>query len=851
MSTTITTVKATADAHIQPRRRAAPGPNLSTAQPQSKPSCPTPNEISVRKGSTFHSPKLPPSPSKDPILNIKSLPLRSLTSPEALQELCDRSEQRVTELLLTFDQSLSGLGSSLETDFEHQKTLPIPGSLATNAASKSKLMETQNTSDNKLSPEQAKQSNTINGSNLVDRCKSSLLPNNQATCVNANQQAKYSVYTPHKRREDINETYFDTTSHVLSEYAAKVIKLHIIDPILKEEDLEAFHPLVKGIPHRIGSKQITCLRDLEKTLIFLAPVSADLSAGEGVLAHCFTHAKTKARSPSSYLDFCEASIQALHTTVGHLNEIDQRRPTDRPYTNNYFVDLVEQVRAYARIMARSCAKKAKGQALDDSDIQPSVHTVTYESSEAVLTLHSRGEKITLQGGISEDGKPAELVRERDGTIIAIDEGHFDADGDEDMDTDVLRSMARKRKCDIGKVEYHSCRECGKVYTRPCDLTKHEKTHSRPWKCSDEDCKYFELGWPTEKERDRHVNDKHSSKPALYRCLYKPCAYTSKRESNCKQHMEKAHGWDYVRSKSRKGTKLVATVASPMTQLMPTPGSDRLSTPAYSISQSPAASSYASFSPVAPSASGFTSSRASISSAHPSNGFGSPASNGPNFDFNDYGKGSYDYTGYISPSMSEGRLASDSSFTPPAAMKGPQAVNTSFEDNFNFNNLDVNWHTMGDIFPQYDIPHQQPTPASDFNLDFSVDKPAAHQQPEFSPHGQGDSTLFGSEYDNVNMESQGFADFAAQSKPGQQAADDFTLFGEIPAGGHANAAATMFPDLDIRMAGLDQGEFSEALGNGMEDVSMMMFGDMSEEEMDQYLYGPVGDVSPSGSGSGEL
>lgn len=632
MSTTITAVKATSDAHIQPRRRAAAG---KTAQPQSKPSCPSSNDMSVRKGSTFHSPKLPPSPSKDPILSIKSLPLRSLTSPEALQDLCDQSDQRVSELLATFDQSLSGLGSSLETDHEHQKTLPIPRSLAANAASKSKLMETQNISDNKLRSEQAKQSRTTDGSNHVARRKSPLPPNNQATCVNTKQQAKYSVYTPHKRREDINETYFDTTSHVLSDYAAKVIKLHIIDPILKEEDLEAFHPLVKGIPHRIGSEQITCLRDLEKTLIFLAPVSANLSLGEGVLAHCFTQTKTKARSPSSYLDFCEISIQSIHTTVGHLNEIDQRRPTDRPYTNNYFVDLVEQVRAYARIMARSRAKKAKGQPLDDSDIQPSVPTVTYESSEAVLTLHYRGEKIVLQGGISEDGKPAELVRERDGTIIAIDEGHFDADGDEDMDTDVLRSMARKRKCDIGKIEYHSCRECGKVYTRPCDLTKHEKTHSRPWKCYDEDCKYFELGWPTEKERDRHVNDKHSSQPALYRCLYKPCTYTSKRESNCKQHMEKAHGWDYVRSKSRKGTKLVATIASPMTQVMPTPGSDRLSTPAYSINQSPATSSHLSFSPVAPSASGFTSSRASVSSAHQSHGFGSPAFNEPALDFNDY------------------------------------------------------------------------------------------------------------------------------------------------------------------------------------------------------------------------
>ncbi|KAI9655304.1 MAG: copper-binding transcription factor [Bathelium mastoideum] len=101
----------------------------------------------------------------------------------------------------------------------------------------------------------------------------------------------------------------------------------------------------------------------------------------------------------------------------------------------------------------------------------------------------------------------------------------------------------------------TCRECGKAFRRPCDLTKHEKTHSRPWKCPEIECKYFEYGLPTEKELNRHVNDKHSATPKLFKCLFSPCEYSSKRESNCKQHMEKAHEWQYVRSKTngqRKG-----------------------------------------------------------------------------------------------------------------------------------------------------------------------------------------------------------------------------------------------------------------------------------------------------------
>jgi hypothetical protein len=94
-----------------------------------------------------------------------------------------------------------------------------------------------------------------------------------------------------------------------------------------------------------------------------------------------------------------------------------------------------------------------------------------------------------------------------------------------------------------------CLHCRKSFPRLCDLNKHAKSHSRPFKCAVEGCKYYEHGWPTAKELERHVNDKHSIAPRTFRCAFTPCAYESKRESNCKQHMEKKHGWDYQRSKS--------------------------------------------------------------------------------------------------------------------------------------------------------------------------------------------------------------------------------------------------------------------------------------------------------------
>jgi len=144
------------------------------------------------------------------------------------------------------------------------------------------------------------------------------------------------------------------------------------------------------------------------------------------------------------------------------------------------------------------------------------------------------------------------IREKNGNVIPIAEGgpsdeaygpssfarrfFSEEDVDDDDDNSFRRSMT-----DIPRDVLHVYRDCKKEFKQPCDLTKHEKTHSGPWKCTEEKCKYYDLGWPTEKERDRHVNDKHSAAPPLYKCQYLPCMYVFKRESDCMQHMEKAHG----------------------------------------------------------------------------------------------------------------------------------------------------------------------------------------------------------------------------------------------------------------------------------------------------------------------
>ncbi|KAL5595010.1 hypothetical protein FOVSG1_008699 [Fusarium oxysporum f. sp. vasinfectum] len=71
-------------------------------------------------------------------------------------------------------------------------------------------------------------------------------------------------------------------------------------------------------------------------------------------------------------------------------------------------------------------------------------------------------------------------------------------------------------------------------------------NSRPWKCPVPSCQYHDYGWPSEEERDLHYSDKHSETSVMYECMFKPCPYKSRRETNCKQHMENAHGWEYIR-----------------------------------------------------------------------------------------------------------------------------------------------------------------------------------------------------------------------------------------------------------------------------------------------------------------
>lgn len=339
--------------------------------------------------------------------------------------------------------------------------------------------------------------------------------------------------------------------------------------------------------------------------------------------------------------------------------------------------------------------------------------------------------------------------------------------DQDADDDVLRSMARRKK--NAKPEIHECSQCDKEFKRPCDLTKHIKTHDRPYKCPIVKCKYHEYGWPTEKECERHVNDKHSSAPSLYHCLYKPCPYTSKRESNCKQHMEKAHGWDYVRSKNNGKGKASEVARLPRGSVPPSPSSMML-TPLTHVAPSPSVSAQ----------SWASDSRSSMAPPPVPSHFGTPAFAQPSPDFTGHFNMDFDFNNMdafpMTPALSDDRRGSSSTSDSGMFFDGSNMFNGgispddfAFDANFNFQN-----YNMNETAPQGANPHSHARPAQSAGGVDGVQQQVSPGAPLMDP------TFTPDLYDNMDEDVAGGASGA-----------DFTLFSGMPP---VTSGGEMFPSL---------------------------------------------------------
>ena len=368
-----------------PRRRAA-GASSSTVTPSLIDSF---QSMSLRKGDTFH-PTAATADNQfwDPLearASSPPMPPRATTCPKSLEDLLIGSgERRTAELLARVDkavqtQSRLALGNIL-TDPE---VLPVPTFAVHRVPDEGnrKTRTHSHGSDSGIGT-------SIAGSDESESAK---------TATGETQNPAYLnrlilTSLPAPPTTNTNQSFDDisdvTGQRGLSKYACEQIHKHIVKPILAEEALKEFHPLIQGVPKKIGKKNIRTLRDLERTLIFLAPVSTCIRCNECAFTHWCSGVKEFSRTPRKYLQFCERTIRVLHTTVTTLHESDQRVPADRPYTQGYFFDLVEQVRSgksdptqaiidlivqirrYATILAATREKEAKGEKLDEMDYSP-------------------------------------------------------------------------------------------------------------------------------------------------------------------------------------------------------------------------------------------------------------------------------------------------------------------------------------------------------------------------------------------------------------------------------------------------------------------------------------------------
>lgn len=510
----------------------------------------------LRKGATFHSPTTPSSSSDETDTADfipPRLPQRSQTN---LDDVIDSHRRRVAMTLGHIDRALTASPDTSSSALSGKKfrdhSLPIPQGILTHNIDSSIMSKTPGFDRRILRPRPRRTSNHHDSDSglgtsiatTTEKCaKVSIKKEKEMSPVRA------SAITRSAAARSATENH-----PPLSARATNRIFEHTLKPLLGNPSFKDFHSLLLECPPKIQKNDIVCLRDVERLLLLAAP--------------------ERTKSASLRFDFSMATIRCIQATVEYLTDQEQTRPRDLPYTSGYFIDLVDQIMQYSKQLA-DAGDKGK----DEMDLD-------------------RTDPVKLHGGFDVNGRPAALVRiKKNGQAISLATGEpvdieeeskgamrikRSASQELEDEEEIMRSMARRKKnASPEELAPKRCSEpgCNKQFSRSCDLTKHEKTHSRPWKCPVATCKYREYGWPTEKERDRHHNDKHSANPAMYECKFEGCAYKSKRDSNRKQHMEKAHGWTYVRTKTNPKKSGVASVQgshtepTPQLQNIPTPPSD--------------------------------------------------------------------------------------------------------------------------------------------------------------------------------------------------------------------------------------------------------------------------------------
>lgn len=279
-----------------------------------------PQNLKLIKGATFHGPTTSPTEECDPILYIPCLPRRAPTSSNALEEVLAAGQRRVADILGKVDQKFGGderlpLPDSASTQDKSQfasNDFPIPRGLLDCSPANTDTMDIDTAPNrpcfdekNRLAPlvnkirpllsdsgvgssvsELSLNKRVAQGNLFINPCNLAISRSNALTSTIVSR-----LTLRNSERGAVNRSVACTTSDSvspkvhLSPAASKQIERCILVPILRKPEFKSFHVLARSVPQRVKQNNITCLRDLEKTLLLLAPVSDDCPKVSKSYAH--------------------------------------------------------------------------------------------------------------------------------------------------------------------------------------------------------------------------------------------------------------------------------------------------------------------------------------------------------------------------------------------------------------------------------------------------------------------------------------------------------------------------------------------------------------------------------------
>ncbi len=285
----------------------------------------------LKKGATFHSPTTPLE-SPEPVFTPPSLPRRSNTS---LDDVIDAHRRRVALTLGDIDKTLASLSKDDSSASAARKTLrdealPSRAVCSTTPSTPSWPRSSR--------PSAASSALALAALLSVPRVRQrsghfDRLHQGEGGCRQEGEDGQDLGRHPLCCCSLVRRCEPDRAQPSRHQ---PHLRAHL-KPLLGNAAFKDFHPLLLECPRKIQEKQVVCLRDLEKTLLLVAPVS-ELMADQSERGDTYRALLLKERTKAAdlYLDFCLSTIRCIQATVEYLTDREQTRAARRSLQQRLF-----------------------------------------------------------------------------------------------------------------------------------------------------------------------------------------------------------------------------------------------------------------------------------------------------------------------------------------------------------------------------------------------------------------------------------------------------------------------------------------------------------------------------------